>query len=401
MSSRREFLKATLAGSPLIALASTVPGFLARTARAATAEKAARVLVVIQLDGGNDGINTVVPFADEGYAKHRKLLRIRADTLLKFDGNVGLHPSMRDAASLWESGRLAVLPGVGYPNPNRSHFESMAIWQTARLDPEEGNALGWLGQGLDAASTEATRASSLCVGNGATPLALRGRRSVASVMERVDELSLDTSAVRLNDVRPSAKSDDLLAYVRRSTLDAYASSDRIAALTAGAADATRYPEVALADRLRTVARLLKGGHPARVYYTSQTGYDTHAGQLGTHSELLYEFSTALRAFLDDLAASGLEERVLVMAFSEFGRRVAENSSIGTDHGTSGLVFLAGPHVRPGLVGKYPSLTDLSDGDLKTLVDFRAVYATILARWLDLPSEVALGGKFEPLTLLKS
>ncbi|WP_422923039.1 DUF1501 domain-containing protein [Singulisphaera sp. PoT] len=149
MLSRRSFLNATLRGSSLIALAPTVPGFLARTARATTPERDGRVLVVIQLDGGNDGINTVVPFGDEGYAKHRKVLRLPTDQILKINDQVGLHPSMRAASALLESGRLAIVPGVGYPNPNRSHFQSMAIWQSARLDPEEHDGPGWLGRGLD------------------------------------------------------------------------------------------------------------------------------------------------------------------------------------------------------------------------------------------------------------
>ena len=165
--------------------------------------------------------------------------------------------------------------------------------------------------------------------------------------------------------------------------------------------AARYPETALAGRLRMVARLLKAGFGARVYYTTQPGYDTHAVQQAPHAALLAELSTALKAFLDDLAAAGLAERVAVLAFSEFGRRVAENGSMGTDHGTAGPVFLAGPGVRPGLAGTMPSLTDLADGDLKWTVDFRRIYASALEDWLGVPSEAALGGRHEPLALFRS
>jgi uncharacterized protein (DUF1501 family) len=400
MPSRRAFLEASLRGSSLIALAPTVPGFLALSARAAAPERDGRVLVVVQLDGGNDGINTVVPLGDEGYARHRKALRLPADRLHKVDGQIGLHPQMGEAAKLLESGRLAIVPGVGYPNPDRSHFRSMATWQTARLDPEEHGGPGWLGRGLDATGGAAEgRPSSLFIGSGPPPIALRGRRAAPSALERIEDLTLDAEA-RPGRVVADETGDDLAAFVRRSTLDAYAASDHLAEMARGRGPGARYPTSGLGERLRTVALLLKGGYGARVFYTAQGGYDTHAGQLATHSELLSELSGALKAFLDDLTSAGLAERVLVLCFSEFGRRVAENDSAGTDHGTAGPVLLAGAGVRAGLVGPYPSLLDLEDGDLKVAVDFRRVYATILGGWLGLPAEVALGGAFEPLPLLR-
>jgi uncharacterized protein (DUF1501 family) len=191
----------------------------------------------------------------------------------------------------------------------------------------------------------------------------------------------------------------LAAFVQRTALDAYTTADRLAALGRDDSKA-HYPSTALAQRLGLIARLLKGGIGARVFYTLQTGYDTHAAQPGRHFQLLNEFSGALEAFLADLAASGLLDRMLVMAFSEFGRRVAENGSAGTDHGTSGPVFLAGSHINSGLIGSYPSLTDLVDGDLKTTVDFRRVYATVLEDWLGLTSKNALNGSFEHMPLFR-
>lgn len=399
MMTRRDFLQAL----PLISLAPTVPGFLARSARAALPEKDGRVLVVIQLDGGNDGINTVVPFRDEGYARHRKALRLSSDQLIRVADGVGLHPAMRGASELLESGRLAIAPGVGYPNPSRSHFQSMAIWQTARLDPEEHTGLGWLGRGLDGGPEAGSGgASMLLLGNGALPTALRGRSTVASALDRIDDLVLDRPlASTLRGVVEKCKpTDDLTAFIQRSTLDAYATADRLAAL--GRDDSqTRYPSTELAKHLGLIARLLKGGLGTRVFYTLQGGYDTHADQLGTHYQLLAELSDALKAFLDDLSASGLAERVLVIGFSEFGRRVEENSSKGTDHGTSGPVLLAGDCVRPGLSGPLPSLSDLVDGDLKVTIDFRQIYASVLENWLGLPSKEALGGEFEPWPLFRS
>jgi uncharacterized protein (DUF1501 family) len=398
MRTRRDFLRAALGGSSLIALAPTVPGFLARTARAATPERDGRVLVVIQLDGGNDGINTVVPFADEGYARGRKALRLKAEEILKLDDRVGLHPNMRGAADLVESGRLAIVPGVGYPNPSRSHFQSMGVWQTARLDPEEHGGPGWVGAGLDA---EGGRGSALFVGSGPVPPAIRGRRSAASAVERFEDLQPDPVAAGARTLAEGqgTADDGLGAFIRRSLLDTYAEADRIAEV-ARRPDGASYPGFPLAGRLRLIAQLLKGGPGARVYYTSQGGYDTHADQRFTHANLLAELSASLKAFLDDLAASGLADRVLVLAFSEFGRRVAENASAGTDHGTSGPVLLAGPAIRPGLFGPYPSLTDLEDGDLKVTTDFRRVYAAVLDGWLALPSAPALGGEFEPIPILR-
>jgi uncharacterized protein (DUF1501 family) len=394
MLTRRTFLKS----SSLLALAPTVPIFLAQTARAATPDRDGRALVVIQLDGGNDGINTVVPFADEGYAKHRTALRLPKSRLVKVSDTVGLHPSLAAFGKLLEAGQLAVVQGVGYPNPNRSHFESMAIWHTARFDPEEHAGLGWLGRGLDGA---AKPAAALLVGSGPPPVALRGRRAVASAIERVEDFTLAAGADPRQALGPDAPADDLTAFVRRSMLDAYATADRLAATLNARESSGSYPQTGLGSRLQLIARLMKVGVGARVYYTTQGSYDTHSAQLNTHANLLFELSGAVKAFLDDLTAAGLAERVTVLAFSEFGRRVRENGSAGTDHGTAGPVFLAGPGVVPGLVGRTPSLLDLQDGDLKMSLDFRRVYATVLETWLGLPSPAALGGAFERLPLFRS
>ena len=399
MHSRRAFLKSSLRGSSLIALAPSVPGFLAPAARAAGPRRDGRVLVVIQLDGGNDGINMVVPFADPGYARHRRVLRLPANDLIKLDGALGLHPGMREAGRLLQSGRLAIVPGVGYPNPDRSHFRSLAIWHTARLEPEGHDESGWLGRGIDAMGQGGS--SAVFVGSGTPPLAIRARRSIASTLESIDDLLPVGKTEPARALASAAQGDGLLAFVRRSTLDAYTSADRLAAAARTKDAGAGYPATELGERLRLVARLLKGGFAARILYTSQSGYDTHAYQLSTHFDLIAELSGALRAFLDDLTAAKLAERVLVVCFSEFGRRVAENGSAGTDHGTAGLVLLAGPSVRHGVVGRYPSLTDLADGDLKSLIDFRQVYATLLEEWLGVDSGVVLGGSFARLPLLRS
>jgi uncharacterized protein (DUF1501 family) len=406
MPTRRALLKSTLNGAALVAMSPTVPTFLARTARAAAPLRDSRVLVVIQLDGGNDAINTLVPFRDGGYAKNRSALRIDRKDLIKVNDEVGMHPGLREFGKLLENGRLALVPGVGYPNPNRSHFESMAIWHSARLDPEEHTGPGWIGRGLDAqieaARAKADGAAALFIGDGTPPAALRARRAATSSLDRIDDLVLPEGFSRPPTAAgpgSPASGEDLEDYVRRSTLDAYAASSRVAELTGRRAEGdARYPGTALAGRLQTIARLLKADLGARVFYTIQSGYDTHAGQSNTHFGLLFELAGAIKAFLDDLNAAKLADRVVVLGFSEFGRRVAENSSAGTDHGTAGLVFLAGSGVRPGVHGRVPSLTDLVDGDPKITTDFRRVYAAVLEGWLAFPSRSALGTTFEPMPL---
>jgi uncharacterized protein (DUF1501 family) len=408
MVTRRDLLKSTLNGAALVALSPTVPTFLARTARAAEPRRDGRVLVVIQLDGGNDAINTLVPFRDEGYAKHRNALRIPEKNLVRVNDQVGLHPGLRSLGALLERGQLGLVPGVGYPNPNRSHFESMAIWQTARLDPEDRTGPGWIGRSFDeqtgAPEGHSSGAPTLLIGDGTPPAALRGRRAAASALDRIEDLTLPEGSARSVIATPltsAGADDDLDAYVRRSMLDAYSASERVTELTRRRIDSdVRYPDTTLAGKLRTVAQLLKADLGARVFYTIQSGYDTHAGQSNTHFNLFFELGGAIKAFLDDLTAAKLADRVTVVGFSEFGRRVAENGSAGTDHGTAGLVFLAGPGVLPGVHGKVPSLTDLVDGDPKITTDFRRIYATVLEDWLGLPSQGALGSKFEPMPLLR-
>jgi uncharacterized protein (DUF1501 family) len=387
MLNRRRFLQ-----SSLLALAPTVPVFVDRTARAAAPGRDQRVLVVVQLDGGNDALNTVIPHADPSYAKLRPTLKIDGKSAVKVTDEVGLHPSLRPLDKLLQAGHLSVIPGVGYPNPNRSHFESMAIWHTARFDPEERGGYGWIGRALDPSA-----GSSYVVGS-AFPGAVRGARSTAVGLSRIDDVLLaDTRSVK--DAIGPPRGDDLLAFVRRQAVDAHATGERLAKLTREGRGG-RYPATGLAERLKLTARLLKANLGPRVFYTTQGGYDTHAGQRFTHAGLLGEFAGAVSAFFDDLAEAKLADRVVLLAFSEFGRTIKENGSAGTDHGTAGTVFLAGPGVKGGLTGKMPSLTDLSGGEPKMTADFRGVYAGVLIDWLGLPERAALGSGFARMELFR-
>ncbi|MEZ6033170.1 MAG: DUF1501 domain-containing protein [Planctomycetaceae bacterium] len=397
-TTRRQFLRR----SSLIAMAPTIPLFLRSTAQANISSQQEHILVVIQLDGGNDGINTVVPIADEGYAKHRNELRLKSDRLIKLMDEVSLHPSLKPVAELFEDGKLAIVQGVGYPNPNRSHDVSMAIWQTARFDREDHKSFGWLGRAMDSRSDSVRNGNpdSILLGSENPPVALRGRRSTSVSLADLSDLQLKND-VQLTSVANSGH-DELLSFARRATLEARATADLIEEVgKSSAGDQSHYPETQLASRLGSIAQLIKAGFNTPVYYAIQSGYDTHAVQLPSHSRLLRELAGVMKAFQDDLAAAGLADRVLTLCFSEFGRRVQENASLGTDHGTAGPVFVMGSKVNTGLIGTPASMTDLEDGDLKMQFDFRQVYATILDDWLAVPPEKVLSGEFEKMALVSA
>jgi uncharacterized protein (DUF1501 family) len=381
MLTRREFLHT----SSLLALAPAVPLFVTRTARAAIADRDRRLLIIVQLDGGNDALNTVVPFADPLYEKLRPKLQLARKDLVRLSETVGLNPSLKSLDKLLQAGNLAVIPGVGYPNPNRSHMESMAIWHTARFDPTERKGYGWVGRALDT-----QRSSSFTIG-GAVPGAVRGRRSSAVALGQVEDLFFADPRTAQQAIGPETD-EDLLAFVRRQAVDARRTADQLAKL-ARTEGRSHYPGTPLAERLKLVACFLKLDLGARVFYTFQPGYDTHATQSFTHGNLLSEFSEAVAAFFADLAEARLAERVTLLAFSEFGRTIKENGSTGTDHGTAGAVLLAGPGVHGGVIGAMPDLTDLVEGEPKMTTDFRGVYAAVLEDWLGLPSEAVLAGTF--------
>jgi uncharacterized protein (DUF1501 family) len=403
MVSRRRFLRQ----SALVALSPMVPAFLSRMAEAAGSQSDARILVVIQLDGGNDGINTVIPFGDDGYARLRPKLAVPAQQVLKVTDRVGLHPAMRGAATLIERGQLAVVQGVGYPNPNRSHFESMKIWQTARFEADQQN-LGWIGRAIDQIPGAGEHGpDSVYVGRADLPPTLTGRKGTPAAITSNQDLSLSLPVLNSSmsagaaATQPSSGDADIASFVQRSVLEAYDTAGSLANTT-GNDDATaKYPASQLASQLKLISQLMKSGGGTRVYYAEHGSYDTHAAQPGTHSGLLGELSGALEAFMTDLRAAGLADRVAVLAFSEFGRRVAENASIGTDHGTAGPVFIAGDRVNAGFIGATPSLEDLTDGDLKVAVDFRQICATLLEDWLNTPSQDVLAGTFQRLAIFKN
>jgi uncharacterized protein (DUF1501 family) len=405
VTTRRDFLTT---GLGLVGVGAAVPQFLVRTAMAGPTAKAGEsVLVVLQLSGGHDGLSAVVPYRNDDYARHRTATRIAADEVLKIDDEIGLHPALTGFRELLDRRTFAVVQGVGYPNPNRSHFTSMDIWHTADNSGKPGQA-GWLGRYADRLPRDATRI--VAVGSDRAPLAIQGREYVGLSVQRPESFryqpgrfnpKLDEAHRQLGEQSAQAGGNPNLQFLARTAVDANAASDAIQRLARQRTGGPTYPPGQLASSLETVAALIAGGLSTRVYYVFQGGYDTHAGQRQRHDRLMADLGGAVAAFQKDLAEQGNADRVLTMAFSEFGRRVRENGTQGTDHGTAGPMFLAGPGVKPGLYGKHPSLADadLDRGDLKFAIDFRSVYAAVLERWLRVPSRPVLGGVFPPVDCL--
>jgi len=415
-TSRREFLTTlSTAGSAagLISLAPAAPLFLLESAALAAAQPAERpgerILVVIQLSGGNDGLNTVVPFADEIYRRRRASLALDKNAVLKIDGSTGLHPRLTGLAALLEQGQLAIVQGVGYPNPNRSHFESMDIWHTAHRQPPSQKT-GWLGRSFDAQQTQLASTAdppALHLGTETQPLALAARDVSSPSVHSLEQFRLETGgnevqrgAIQMATSAPRADAGALLRFVQTRSTAALEISGRLEARTRNYKTPVSYPATPLAQKLRRVAQLIDAGLATRVYYVTLDGFDTHSDQAAVHGNLLEQLDGALAAFAEDLQSHAHLERVVSLVFSEFGRRVEENASRGTDHGAAAPVFLVGAGVRPGLIGKHPSLADLDDGDVKFHTDFRSVYATLLERWLGWPAAPVLGDGFRPADILR-
>jgi uncharacterized protein (DUF1501 family) len=414
MFTRRSFLKQSLATTGLIAWGLNAPRFLSRTALATppAGKPGAKdtILVVVQLTGGNDGLNTVVPFADEGYGKLRKELRLPTDQLKKLNDQVGLHPSLEGFAGLLQDNALCVVQGVGYPNPDESHFRSMDIWQGA--SQEKNITEGWLGKTL--VRLPSTPAFHCAADNEESPLAFSGAPAKVPSLARLEDFQLKTLASSGADksaqkrvieeaakIGEKSKKPGLLDFVQQTAVNTYASSKRLQELAKNYEPKVPYPQTGLANRLKLAAQLIEADLGARIFYVSIDGFDTHANQLQMHANLLKEVSDAMTAFFKDMAARGQRDRILMMTFSEFGRRAKENGSKGTDHGSAAPMFLVGGRVKPGVVGAHPSLTDLYMNKLKHHTDFRQVYAAVLDHWLGVSSKEILGSEYKAVEVLKS
>jgi uncharacterized protein (DUF1501 family) len=413
--SRRDFLARGLYG---IGLGAGLPLFLDRTSAALTAQALAgtsvekhpeRILVVLELSGGNDGLNTVVPYNDPAYYRARPRIGIPARDVLKVGDHFGFHPSMVGFERLYKDGRMAVVHGCGYEHPSLSHFSSMSYWHTGV--PNAGESLGWLGRLADDHLDPATRnlivnigtSQSLAVRSGLhSPLVFddptRFRRDGTD--DEKHALAQLGAPLAQRGAQPGANATlDFLASTARNAAD---SSDFVRQASAAYRTPVDYGiGNAFGGGLQRVAALISAGMKTRLYYVTYQGnsFDTHVQQGDVHSRLLMYTADAVRAFMDDIARVGRGDDVAVLMFTEFGRRVEENGSLGTDHGTATPMFLFGAHdrIKGGFYGEPPSLTDLDDGNLKMTTDFRRVYATTIKEWLGYDdTETVLKGRFDTL-----
>lgn len=380
-----------------------------RTAVAATtdADPEASVLVVIQLSGGNDGINTLIPYGMGGYFDARPTLKLGEHEVLAIDNQVGLHPSLVNLKSFYDQGRLAIVQGVGYPSPDHSHFRSMEIWQTA--GPEQYLRTGWLGRYASASlASYRNPLKTIQIGNGANK-SLYAEDVSVPVIQTLDAYNfLDPKTPKADQNRLAKAFLDMYDPSRQGTVikvtcergkDAYESVQAVHQLTSSYQVKVEYPKTNIARDLQLVSKMLAGGSGTRVFYLEIGGFDDHVQEKELHAKLLKQLDEALGAFYRDLEAQGLANRVATMAFSEFGRRVKENGNGGTDHGTAAPMFVLGGGVKGGLYGVMPSLTDLSNGDLKYQVDFRSVYYTVIDNWLKGDARSALGKVYEKLPFI--
>lgn len=414
MFSRRDFLKK----SSLLAAAPLVPGFIANTAHAAEPGKDT-VLIILEMTGGNDGLNTVIPHKDQEYYKNRPSLGVTLQGGgVKYTDDLILNPGLRSFQQLIEKGEVSVVQGVGYPNPDRSHFESMDRWQAGEPGPKVG-PIGWLARSVpDLQKGAGGGVPVMHVGSEKLPLACRGTtQGIFSInQEQPFEMRLDKARNTaqekarqklLEDLAQGSLTDNqesMLSFVQKRHLQTYTSLDKLKEVLndnkLGPPQAYGTPGTNLYVKFDLITRLIQKGFGTRVFYLAIDGFDTHAGQAAPHQALLQQIGDSTFNMFQRLQQTGDDKRVLFMTYSEFGRRVREDGSKGTDHGKAGCMFVVGPGVTGKPVGKHPSLTDLDDGDLKHHTDFRQVYATLLDGWLNVDSKTVLREKFQHVDLLK-
>ena len=364
------------------------------------------VLVVVQMGGGNDGLNTVVPFADDNYHRVRPGIAVAPASVLKLNDRIGFNPALKGLAALYHEGSVAVVQGVGYPNPNRSHFEATQIWETA--SPERPQQYGWLGRYLDRrfpAGSKPPLFEAVSLGDTLPAALVASHVEVPAIgalgafgYNAGRDLAEKQSAGVLYDGAKAGQSP-YLTMIAQTARDAYHGGDTLRAQTASFANKAVYPNNGFAQQLALAARLIGSSVGSKIVFVSLGSFDTHAGQRAQQDRLLGYLGDGLQAFYADLAAHGLDRKVMTLTFSEFGRRVAQNASNGTDHGTAMPLFVIGGGVKGGIYGEHPSLTDLDHGDLKFSTDFRSVYATVISRWLGRDPSAVLGGAYPSIAFV--
>jgi uncharacterized protein (DUF1501 family) len=366
------------------------------------------VLVVLQLSGGNDFMNTVVPYTNGNYYDNRKTLVVREDEALPIDDQLGLHPMAGPLKELYDRGRVAVVQGIGYPNSSRSHFRAMDIWHTC--EPETVATEGWLGKTIRQLDPDKENVLTAVHVGRALPRALAAPGVPVTSVSDLDNYGLLTGITdaeqrqRALDIfqriyTPAIGTGPVMDYLAQTGSDVLRGAERLKLAPARYQSTVEYPDNPIARSLRDVARIHLADLGTRILYTAQGGYDTHANQGPTHPKLIGELSGAIKAFFDDLDEHAAADNLVMLVFTEFGRRIKDNGS-GTDHGSGGGAFLIGERVKGGLYAEYPSLEPsqwLNGEDLRPTIDFRGIYGTVLEQWLDLEAPPIVGGTFEQIS----
>ncbi len=395
---RRKFLQL---GS-LATGSSLLPKFLKAFEKRTGIGNGNKVLVVLQLSGGNDGLNTIIPIRNDIYYRLRPGISIAKEKALTLQTDSGLHPALTHLKSLYDEGNLAMLQNVGYPNPDRSHFRSMDIWQSASNSNEYLNS-GWLGRYLDAQCSDCNRPTQVLEMDDMLSLALSGNQMKGIALRdprRLYETSRDPFFKDLLDAGSQTDAGDPDSYLYKVMAETLSSADYIFQQSKLHNSSTIYPDTEIGKNFKTIASLIASEINTRVYYVSLGSFDTHAGQQPKQERLFSELNEALKPFTDDLKTNNRFDDTLIMSFSEFGRRVGENGSAGTDHGTANNMFLiSGGLKQKGLLNEMPDLSRLEDGDLEMQLDFKQVYATVLNRWLQADDQLILGKQFDYLNFV--
>ncbi|WP_281889705.1 DUF1501 domain-containing protein [Paenibacillus sp. YYML68] len=403
------FVAALTAGAWSLSNGTWLPKAQGGQAHAASGSASGRqpVLVILQLAGGNDGLNTVIPYGQGAYFDARPTLAYAEKDVLALNGGLGLHPSLTGLKKRWDEGKLAIVQGTGYPQPNRSHFRSKDIWQTAVAERVETS--GWIGRYMQTElAADPNPLKAIEIGKLSSK-ALKSGQVSAPLLQSIETyqwLNPNTSSEEKNRLARAFQSmyglqltNTKIRVTADRGADAYASVEAIQSLSSKYQETVTYPDTAFAADLQLIVKLLSSGAGTRVFWAELDGFDDHADERGQHADLLKEYDEAVSAFYDDLQSHGLADDVVVMTYSEFGRRVKENGSGGTDHGAAAPVFVLGGRVKGGLYGEYPSLTRLdSNGDLTYNVDFRSIYASMLDDWLGADSKDVLGARYETIKL---
>jgi uncharacterized protein (DUF1501 family) len=398
MTSRRDFLKSSVLASSLL----FVPKFLHALDRQGLRDlrdARGRRLVVVQLGGGNDGLNTIIPYENDLYYKARPTLGIRPQSgILPLDQGLGLNPSMTRLKGLYDQGQLAVLNSVGYPNPDRSHFRSMDIWHSGSAS-DQYLSTGWLGRYLDSNCPACQLPYNGLEVDDTLSLAMKGdlRKGLAlKNPEKFHQITQNRFIARVSGEKPQGNLSEL-DYLYKTLAETSSSADYLYQNAKVYKSAVAYPNTEFGRNLKTTAELINSGVASRVYYVSLSGFDTHVRQREQQGKLLGDLSDGLASFVEDLQKAGNLNDTLVLVFSEFGRRVSQNASNGTDHGTANNVLLLGGGLKQkGILNAPPDLANLQDGDLRYQLDFRRLYATVLHDWLEADDSAILGSRFERL-----